>query len=154
MNKAVLVLLVSLVIIIVVVIIVLVMRSKNQQASSTSTSTPVSTPVTPVILPGCSKSTVVPSYQFCQGQDSAGNDIGQSANLADNITGLASACDNNSLCRGFNTNGWLKNSIMDQSKWTKWSSDPAKGLYVKGAERFTPRIQATSTGFANLNPFA
>lgn len=151
MNKAVLVLLVSLVIIIIVVIVVLVMRSKNQQASSTSTSTPVSAPV---ILPGCSKSTVVPSYQFCQGQDSAGNDIGQSANLADNITGLASACDNNSLCRGFNTNGWLKNSIMDQSKWTKWSSDPAKGLYVKGAERFTPRIQATSTGFANLNPFA
>ena len=151
MNKIVLAVLLVALLIITVVIIVLVLRARS---ASQTTPQNIAQPVAPTLLPGCVKSTTVPSYQFCAGLDSDGGDIGQSANLANNITGLANACDANSTCRGFNTNGWLKNTIADQPKWVKWTTDPAKGLYVKAAERFTPRVQGTSTGLANLNPFA
>jgi hypothetical protein len=70
-------------------------------------------------------------YTFYQGMDSDGNDINQQANLVDNISGLESWCTAQPSCKGFNTNGWMKQNILPQGQWSKWTTEPTKGLYVR-----------------------
>jgi hypothetical protein len=75
------------------------------------------------------------TYTFYQGKDSNGNDIKRAAALADNVPGLKQACDALPNCAGFNTNAWLKHTILPKQQWYTWTQDPAKGLYV--AEKFS-----------------
>ena len=70
-------------------------------------------------------------YNFYQGLDSGGGDITQRGDLANNVPGLQYACNNAAGCKGFNTNGWIKNTISPQSQWTNWTSEPSKGFYLK-----------------------
>ncbi len=69
-------------------------------------------------------------YTFYPGMDSPGNDI-QNSNLPDKIPELKAWCDNQPPCKGFNTNAWMKNVILPEAQWSKWTTDPNKGLYVK-----------------------
>jgi hypothetical protein len=70
------------------------------------------------------------TYNFYQGVDSGGNDIGNSS--PNTIPALQQVCNENIRCKGFNTNGWVKHTIKPQSLWSKHGgSDPTKGMYVK-----------------------
>ena len=69
-------------------------------------------------------------YNFYPGKDSPGNDLLSLPQYADNAEFLANACAADINCAGFNTNGWLKNVIQNQSTWSNWTYDPVKGLYV------------------------
>lgn len=107
---------------------------------------------------GCSVNPSAPNYSFCPGKDSAGNNIGNQISLVNNISGLASYCDSMENCKGFNTDGWFKNNLLPQNKWSTWTNDPKKGLYVKNKspiplkkEKF---ISALKTGIPMINPFS
>jgi len=76
------------------------------------------------------KKAVTPQYKFYQGMDSPGNDITNSG-LNDKIPELKDWCNKQPPCKGFNTNAWMKNIILPESNWSKWTTDPNKGLYVK-----------------------
>ena len=67
-------------------------------------------------------------FNFFPLKDSSGNDIG---NRTGGVEVLAKLCSSDPNCRGFNSNGWLKHTIRNQSQWSTWTSDPTKGLYVK-----------------------
>lgn len=67
-------------------------------------------------------------YVFYPGMDSGGYDIMQNPNLS--VNQLMSECNAADNCKGFNTNGWLKNTIRPYEDWSKWSTDPAKGFYI------------------------
>lgn len=67
-------------------------------------------------------------FNFFPFKDSSGNDIG---NRTGGVEVLAKLCDSDPNCRGFNSNGWLKHTIRNQSQWSTWTSDPTKGFYVK-----------------------
>jgi len=69
------------------------------------------------------------NYEFVQGMDSGGNDIGNGP--ANDIAKLKSMCDANASCKGFNTNGWLKHTLSPRSYWGKWTDEAGKGTYVK-----------------------
>lgn len=69
-------------------------------------------------------------YEFHQGVDSGGNDISQVADFANNVNSLKTKCNTTPKCVAFNTNGWLKHTVNPPETWSKWSSDPDKGLYV------------------------
>lgn len=69
------------------------------------------------------------NYVFIQGMDSGGNDIGNGP--ANDIAQLKSLCDANPLCKGFNTNGWLKGKISPPGYQYKWTNSPTQGLYEK-----------------------
>ena len=71
------------------------------------------------------------TYSFAQGKDSSKNNIEHRSDLADNVPGLKAWCAAHPDCKGFNTNGWMKNKILPQNKWVTWTEDPARGLYVK-----------------------
>lgn len=112
--------------------------SATPTSGSTSTgSTTASASSSFVPMSGCTFDPNAPNYSFCQGEDSGGNDIGNQSTLYDNVPGLVSYCDSLPNCAGFNTNAWVKSSILPQAQWSKWTTDPSKGLYVKGSERFT-----------------
>jgi hypothetical protein len=70
------------------------------------------------------------SYGFTQGMDSGGHDIRRSGN-ANNIMELKKECDADPNCKGFNTNGFLKNVVKSRGEWYKWTDEPNKGFYVK-----------------------
>jgi hypothetical protein len=74
-------------------------------------------------------------YTFYKLVDSNGNDIKQMPALANNVEGLKAWYNADDKCRGFNTNGWMKNVIVDPSKFNQWAADTPenanKGLYVK-----------------------
>ncbi len=61
--------------------------------------------------------------------DSPGSDIEWSD--TGSIDGYARECIANPDCLGFNSNGWLKHTIFDESEWDKWTDNPSEGLYVK-----------------------
>jgi hypothetical protein len=67
-------------------------------------------------------------FNFFPFKDSSGNDIGKRTG---GVEVLAKQCYSDPNCRGFNSNGWLKHTIRNQSQWSTWTSDPTKGLYVK-----------------------
>lgn len=73
---------------------------------------------------------IVREYVFHQGFDSGGNDITQDKDLANNASSLKKKCDITPKCVAFNTNGWLKSVVKPPSKWTKWTTDPDKGMYI------------------------
>ena len=69
-------------------------------------------------------------YAYTQGMDSGGNDIRRSGN-ANNIAELKKECDADPNCKGFNTNGFLKNVVKSTGEWYKWTDESNKGFYVK-----------------------
>ncbi len=68
-------------------------------------------------------------FDFYPMMDSPGSDIKKSDGGSTN--GYARECITNPECLGFNSNGWLKCTISNQSEWLKWTDDPSQGLYVK-----------------------
>jgi Na+-transporting methylmalonyl-CoA/oxaloacetate decarboxylase gamma subunit len=79
------------------------------------------------------------TYTFHQGMDSGGNDIDANLTvvgiqgLVGNISTLKAWCTEREACKGFNTNGWMKNVILPQTSWAKWdfTGNPNMGLFVK-----------------------
>jgi hypothetical protein len=51
---------------------------------------------------------------------------------------LQNACDTNSSCLGFNTNGILKAKVLPKNEWYRWTSDPTKGFYAKKSLEGSP----------------
>lgn len=45
---------------------------------------------------------------------------------------LESICRETPHCLAFNTNGLLKHTLRRPLKWTRWTEDANKGLYVLG----------------------
>merc|ERR1712038_27157 len=68
------------------------------------------------------------NYYFIPFMDSPGNDIG---NFKGGLDAFIQYCDSRDNCAGFNSNGWLKHTLLDESKWTQWTDNPALGFYVK-----------------------
>ncbi len=93
---------------------------------------PVPVPVQSVPLPAPAlplSAPVARTYYFSQGKDSNLGDLGN-AKLDNDVPGLKAACDQTPGCVGFNTNSWLKGSILPQDQWNTWTADPTKGLYT------------------------
>lgn len=83
---------------------------------------------------GRSKGKVFLTYQFFRQTDSPGGDLQFLQALAGNVDGLKEACNKTPGCIGFNTAGYLKNSI-DPNKFKEYSGYPDwAGLYVKRKE--------------------
>ncbi|ARF09883.1 hypothetical protein Indivirus_5_6 [Indivirus ILV1] len=72
----------------------------------------------------------ISNYTFHQGMDSNLGDIYQTAALANNPQELASHCQNIPTCKGFNTNGWIKHTILPAQNWYKWSNNPNQGMWI------------------------
>jgi len=70
----------------------------------------------------------LPGYVFYQGKDSGGNDIG---NFPGTPKEIMIKCNSEAKCKGFNTNGWVKHTILPKSQWSTWTQDPAKGTYLR-----------------------
>ena len=60
--------------------------------------------------------------------DSMGGDL---VKLTGTIDHIALACRQIPNCVGFNSNGFLKESLHDYSDWYKWTDDSTKGFYTK-----------------------
>jgi hypothetical protein len=87
---------------------------------------PVASPTTsPTTAPGQS---FMNDFDFYPYMDSGGNDIG---NFSGGVQVYAEKCSKDPKCKGFNSNGWMKHTVMNQSQWSKWTSDPSLGFYVK-----------------------
>ena len=71
-----------------------------------------------------------PEYQFFQGLDSNGGDCKYGMGRY-SLEQKFKICSDDPDCLGFNTNGYAKCSLKPQSKWSKWTSDPNKGFYLK-----------------------
>ena len=69
------------------------------------------------------------SFVFFPKKDSRGGDIGEM--VVGPLYFIAELCRKNSHCLGFNSNGWLKNIIRDETEWDNWTQDQTKGLYLK-----------------------
>ena len=69
------------------------------------------------------------SYMYYPGLDSSLGDIVHLPGLT--VNELKVYCDSDSSCVGFNTNGWIKNSLQSRSEWHSWSMSAEEGLYVK-----------------------
>ena len=61
--------------------------------------------------------------------DSTGGDLHQMT--AGDKEKLAAACRKHPRCKGFNSNGWLKHTLLDYSVWNKWTENATKGFYTK-----------------------
>lgn len=136
---------------IIVVIVVLVLRKRKAAAAAPAkpSPAPAASPVakaatsTPVVVtaPVAAAAPGAPAvpqeqapsvtYVFHQGLDSHGNDIHQRGDLANNVPGLKAACTALPNCKAFNTNGWIKHTIVPQAQWIKWTSEPNKGMYTR-----------------------
>jgi hypothetical protein len=92
-------------------------------------------PTDPVSTTNAAPETEGVSYTFHQGMDSGGYDMSHQGGLANNIPGLKAWCTEREACKGFNTNGWMKNTIRPQSQWYQWekTGDPNKGMFVKNS---------------------
>jgi serine protease len=71
----------------------------------------------------------IKGYEFTPFKDSFGYDIRKSS--ANSVQSYARECNQDSNCKGFNSNGWLKFRIRDSSAWYTWTNDASKGFYVK-----------------------
>lgn len=91
-----------------------------------------STPTTaPAPIPEPAPAPAVPrnvQYDFVPKYDSSGGDIGKKNGSIDELKVLCTADPN---CKGFNSNGWLKNTIKPSSEWKKWTDDDKLGFYTK-----------------------
>ena len=77
-----------------------------------------------------SSGSIMDKFDFHPFLDSSGNDIKRASG---NINAIASECFSNPRCAGFNSNGWMKHTLRDQSQWSRWTDDSTKGFYVKKA---------------------
>jgi hypothetical protein len=118
---------VSSLLVIIGLIIGLVVYMNSVNASSTSTSTN-EVEIIPANQPPQRK------YAFFQGVDSDGGDIKHESGLTDNISGLENSCNNTEGCVAFNTNGWIKHSVLPRDQWSNWTDDPNKGFYLLQSE--------------------
>jgi hypothetical protein len=71
----------------------------------------------------------IKGYEFTPFKDSGGYDIRKSS--ANDVQSYARECNQDSNCKGFNSNGWLKHHIRDSSSWYRWTNDVSKGFYLK-----------------------
>ena len=69
-------------------------------------------------------------YKFNKGKDAHGNDIEQLKGLKNNIKGLRKWCNENSKCKGFNSNGYMKRAI-GYAKIENRFPGPRQGIYIK-----------------------
>ncbi|KAG2493841.1 hypothetical protein HYH03_008057 [Edaphochlamys debaryana] len=83
--------------------------------------------------PPAQPATHLPGWVFFPGVDSPGNDTaapaeGDAASLRPEA--LARKADE---CNGvaFNTNGWVKRSLLPANRWSRFSLEPGAGLYVR-----------------------
>lgn len=83
---------------------------------------------------GKAKGKVFVGYQFFRQMDSPGGDLQFLPALNGNVEALKEACNKTPGCVGFNTAGFLKNSV-DPNKFKEYSGYPDwAGLYVKRNE--------------------
>lgn len=102
---------------------------------------------------GCQFDARAPGYDFCQDKDSNLNDIRQDTANINNVSALVSTCDLDPTCAGFNSNGFLKKTIVDPSGWVSaFGNDNTKGLFVKKVERFYGQ-PVFKSGRPMMNPF-
>lgn len=80
---------------------------------------PAPKPITPVAP--------TPKWMFYQGLDSTGNDIG---NFPGDVATLKAKCLSMPDCKGFNDNGWLKNTLIPKASWLPWTNEANKGFRV------------------------
>ena len=68
-------------------------------------------------------------YIFYQGVDSTGGDIDK---VNGTVEQMKAACDARPDCKGFNTNGYMKGTVVEKDKMTKetWMNS-SEGFYVK-----------------------
>ena len=75
------------------------------------------------------KSKDVYGYDFFQGMDSYAGDI---KNLGTtDLAELKAFCDSSIDCVGFNTNGWVKNTLLSEDQWKRFSKNGKDGIYKK-----------------------
>ena len=73
--------------------------------------------------------------------DSWGGDLFK---VTGNIDDIALICINNPDCAGFNSNGFLKETLSNFSDWYKWTDDSSRGFYTK---KPLPGIQSSLGDF-------
>ena len=67
-------------------------------------------------------------FQFYPYYDSNGGDLKRGIGGVDDF---AAECYNNPNCKGFNSNGWLKHTVKNRSKWSRWTNDSSLGFYLR-----------------------
>mmetsp|Transcript_19288 Transcript_19288/g.53775 ORF Transcript_19288/g.53775 Transcript_19288/m.53775 type:complete len:162 (+) Transcript_19288:2-487(+) len=72
-----------------------------------------------------------PGFSFFRGQDFDGGDLVHYDTLEGDLPKLASLCKRTPTCAAFNSQGWLKDSILPRGKWYTWSHVPNKGIFIK-----------------------
>jgi hypothetical protein len=131
--------------VVIIIVLVVVSTMSGSSAASSSSAAGYAPPSSAGSAPASSSSSGAPStvttakatpsgpavrtYYFYPGMDSNLGDI-ENSGLADNIAALKSRCDALPGCQGFNTNAWMKKTILPRAQWNQWTSDPNKGLYT------------------------
>ena len=70
------------------------------------------------------------SFTFFPKKDSPGGDLGEQ--IIGPLYFIADICRKNLQCLGFNSNGWLKNRIKNETEWdNEWTKDETKGFFLK-----------------------
>jgi len=89
-------------------------------------------------------------YEFYPTADSHGNDID---NVSESI--VFQECDSDPTCDGFNSNGWVKHTVLPKSQWYSWTTDATKGFYVKKTALdgfdFVPFMDSSGNDIENSN---
>lgn len=82
----------------------------------------------------------VPGYTFEQGLDMYGFDMPARTDLAGNVPQLAQLCTADPMCAGFNTAGYLKNTVFKPMYLMPWNvGQPNAGFYYKPT-RISPPV--------------
>jgi hypothetical protein len=86
---------------------------------------------------------------FIQGMDSGDGDIGNfgGGRPADEMIAQAEGLDG---CIAFNTSGWFKNVLRPRSEWSRFSENPAEGMWVKRRWIF---VQGLDSGGGDIGNF-
>jgi len=82
-------------------------------------------------------------YDMYEGRDAAGGNLKRLKGAT--VDELEEACSQDASCSGFNTAGWLKKTIADESKW--YSND--ESLYVKVFDEVAAALVQTRHGRQN-----
>jgi len=70
-------------------------------------------------------------YQFYPNMDSLGGNLYQKPDQIGNVNTLKKTCQDDSQCRGFNSNAYFKKFISSQDQWTNSLKNTEGGLYLK-----------------------
>ncbi|GBG61862.1 hypothetical protein CBR_g23815 [Chara braunii] len=90
--------------------------------------------------------------------DSDGNDISRVAGTPAERRAVAVSL--REKCVAYNTNGWMKHTLLPRDKWYKWTDNEREGLYVKRSvlERlgweFFPYVDSPGNDFKCLSKWA